>query len=152
MKTVDKFVLVPFERYERLINNHNNKDLINKQQESYKSINSVQKGGADIDKNTPIEEKRLNINDQSHSPITHDKDNLPKKLNLTNTQPDSAITEKKAKKEKIQSHVNIITKKQKKTKLTENLPIIAKKKKLPPPPPGIPNKIKAQDFKWFSLF
>lgn len=125
MKTIDKFVLVPFERYERLLKTPNDKEITTEnQQQEIEKTNSLQKVGAGDTGDTTIKNKESSY-------LTNN--NISKKKPEKHTPNPTGF------------HPSLITKKlnnKKKLKI----------KQLPPPPPGIPHKTKPHNSNWFSLF
>jgi hypothetical protein len=121
MKFTDKFVLVPIERYERLMDKK--ADNIGKKDEQNILINKKeQKGGGKLISNS----ENINIIDQDQNQLQD------------NTQ--EQVHEREERKEGEGEHSSII-----KTKSESN------NEKVPPPPPGIPNKIKSIDFRWLTF-
>lgn len=140
MKIVDKFVLVPVERYDRLIKNNN---------ENIPDFSQAGKGDTIEEKNnlspnpafTGINKTETNSENSLKNPILQDSINKRKVKDLNPSTETSNLTQIPKK-----TPINPISKQKKKKKI---LSVI---RKLRPPPPGIPNKVKAIDFKWLSPF
>lgn len=106
MKHTDKFVLVPIERYERLIRGNSSNKNEGKHEEE---VRLHQKGEGGENKGEDLKEDFSKIN------------------KLEGVGEDKKVIENRENKKEAD-------------------------KKVPAPPPGIPNKIKKEDFKWMVLF
>ena len=108
MKAIDKLVLIPIERYERLLkaqNSDNKKELVG-EKESFPS----EKGGKE--------------NEVGEAGIGEEK------LKASESEPKASLGENTEKK---------LPHKE------------SRKRKVPPPPPGVPNKPQKSHFKWMML-
>jgi uncharacterized protein related to proFAR isomerase len=128
MKFVDKFALVPIDRYNQLIK-HLNADKVN-----------ADKGDTD---STDIDEKQLGAGEQvvkeNFGKKTETSEHSAGYSNIDNIR--SSVDVKDNKLDSLHKPVNTKIKQKK-----------LKKIKPPPLPPGIPNKPSKNRFRWVSLF
>jgi len=135
MKFVDKFALVPIERYNQLFKGINS--------ENNKIEHTEQKGAGEEQKTEDIDRKKAGkiVNEPLDTKINDSREIHTKSNNSTqigNKTGNKAIKEKNYKKAP--------------TGKTIAKPNKKAFRKFPPPPPGIPNILKKSDFKWLSLF
>jgi len=127
MKFTDKFVLVPIERYDRML------DTPPSSRNEEKEVKKLQSGeGIDNKISIKEEDKTTGGAEYKDQEKNEDKYNVDKEKDST-------------------SDLNAITNSLKDNKIF--VPSIKRRKKLKlsQPPPGIPNKIKKSDFRWISL-
>ena len=108
MKAIDKLVLIPIERYERLLKaqkSDNKKELV-------------------VEKETSPSEKGVKENEVGEAGVGGEK------LKVSENEPKASLGENTEKK---LSHKE------------------GRKRKVPPPPPGVPNKPQESHFKWMIL-
>lgn len=138
MKFIDKFVLVPIERYERLT----------KMQSFSNEENNVKKEVITYPKGKESTESNINNN------------LLQKEDNKNSVKESSTITESQSNQE-ISPAVGELDKAKKTPKKRKIVPapppgipnlVKKKKKSVHVLPPGVPNKIKKVDFHWYSPF
>lgn len=115
MKFTDKFVLLPIERYERLMKSN----------------------CFEGDKTKEIKENELRLQQEGggkEKQDTEEKEDIKSKRDKFDENKDSKAEEvEEEKTQESEGEKDYTT-------------------KIPPPPPGIPNKIKKEDFKWIVLF
>ena len=125
MKFTDKFVLVPTERYERLM-----KQKLPNKIETLQTVTKTKPNQIGGFQDKKIEEEEEEEEEQGREGNTISK------------------TKEQTNKEYRNEEKPKLAKNFKKTK--KNVSIIDKEK-IPPRPPGIPNKIKKSDFRWLTL-
>lgn len=155
MKIVDKFALVPIERYNQLIKGENYTE--NKYNNTGKEPDKKSSKEVISTDSLPNNDKELFTSNTSNitsdkdpssiTNITADKDNKKGRGDETELISDNLV--KKGRK----SFTKDTNPKSEKKVIDIDGKILRKRKKaIPRPPPGIPNKVRKRHFRWLKLF